>query len=180
MNGVVSQIPQQARLCPQLHLAQGTSLSSPSCTMLRRKPCVGGAALELPGRHCYNASRRLPESPCSGCSAAGDRTRRIQGVPRPAQRLRQTHSPSAMAGEPQQPQPSPDEECAQEEDDQSHNARGIPPLSHLPVSHEASGAVPHQERGVTAHTRALDWRTPHTHWAGLDLGMHHTAQPVSL
>uniref|UniRef100_A0A8C3HQ63 Uncharacterized protein n=1 Tax=Chrysemys picta bellii TaxID=8478 RepID=A0A8C3HQ63_CHRPI len=58
-------------------------------------------------------------------------------------RLGQTHSPSAMAGEPQQPQPSPDEECAQEEDDQSHNARGIPPLSHLPVSHEASGAVPH-------------------------------------
>uniref|UniRef100_A0A8C4WNB3 Uncharacterized protein n=1 Tax=Gopherus evgoodei TaxID=1825980 RepID=A0A8C4WNB3_9SAUR len=71
------------------------------------------------------------------------------GVPRLAQRFGQTHSPSAMEGEPQQPQPSPDEECAQEEDDQSHNARGIPPLSHLPISHEASGAVPHQERGVT-------------------------------
>uniref|UniRef100_A0A8C8RC99 Uncharacterized protein n=1 Tax=Pelusios castaneus TaxID=367368 RepID=A0A8C8RC99_9SAUR len=29
---------------------------------------------------------------------------------------------------PQLPHHSPDEECAQDEDDQSHNARGIPPL----------------------------------------------------
>uniref|UniRef100_A0A8C0G7L4 Uncharacterized protein n=1 Tax=Chelonoidis abingdonii TaxID=106734 RepID=A0A8C0G7L4_CHEAB len=56
----------------------------------------------------------------------------FQGVPRPAQKFGQTHSPSAMEGELQQPQSSPDEECAQEEDDQSHNTRGIPPLSHLP------------------------------------------------
>uniref|UniRef100_A0A452IX04 Uncharacterized protein n=1 Tax=Gopherus agassizii TaxID=38772 RepID=A0A452IX04_9SAUR len=42
-----------------------------------------------------------------------------------------SHQKLGSTVKPQQPQPSPDEECAQEEDDQSHNARGIPPLSHL-------------------------------------------------
>uniref|UniRef100_A0A663EPB3 Uncharacterized protein n=1 Tax=Aquila chrysaetos chrysaetos TaxID=223781 RepID=A0A663EPB3_AQUCH len=47
------------------------------------------------------------------------------------------------------PHSSPDEEGAEDEDYQPHNARGIPPGCQRLGGCRRAGAVPHQQRGVT-------------------------------
>uniref|UniRef100_A0A8D0FZC8 Uncharacterized protein n=1 Tax=Strix occidentalis caurina TaxID=311401 RepID=A0A8D0FZC8_STROC len=44
---------------------------------------------------------------------------------------------------------SPDEEGAEDEDYQPHDARGIPPGCQRLGGHRQASAVPHQQRGVT-------------------------------
>uniref|UniRef100_A0A8C3S2P3 Uncharacterized protein n=1 Tax=Chelydra serpentina TaxID=8475 RepID=A0A8C3S2P3_CHESE len=123
-------MPQQARLCPQLHLAQGTSLSSPGLHDPQEKTLHCGGGWER-GRSCPGAPR----------PALLQRLMLTSGVPLLRGRGQDAEEeepggspPGSETRRPWQPQPSPDEERAQEEDDQAHNARGIPPLSHLPVA----------------------------------------------